>query len=180
LIAAVSAIYLLGVQRVLDLLIASKTVGSLNGRLEVWDRALDMIMDFPFTGIGMGAFQPLADRLYPFLIFGPGKVFHAHNLFLQVAVDLGIPGLLAWLWVLGVVIFSAAKVYRAGRASSDPLISALGAGLLCSQIALIVHGLTDAVTWGMVRSAPLVWAIWGTAIAAALQTQVPQTRRPSE
>lgn len=180
LIAAALGIYWIGVERVLDLLIASKTVGSMNGRLEVWGRAIDMIMDFPFTGIGMGAFQPLADRLYPFLLFGPGKVFHAHNLFMQVAVDLGIPGLLAWLWVLGVAIFSAGKVYHAGRASNNTLITALGAGLLCSQIALIVHGLTDAVTWGMVRSAPLVWAIWGTALAAALQTRKPQTSGQSE
>jgi putative inorganic carbon (HCO3(-)) transporter len=160
--------YWLGFERVLEALIASKTVGSLNGRLEVWSRAIDMVLDFPFTGIGMGAFQPLADRLYPFLMFGPGVVFHAHNLFLQVAVDLGIPGLLAWAWILAVMVFYAGKVYRAGRASKDRLITALGAGLICSQVALIAHGLTDAVAWGMVRSAPLVWAIWGTAIAAAL------------
>jgi putative inorganic carbon (HCO3(-)) transporter len=38
--------------------------------------------------------------------------------------------------------------------------------LLCSQLALGVHGLFDAVTWGMVRPAPLIWAIWGLALAA--------------
>jgi putative inorganic carbon (HCO3(-)) transporter len=38
--------------------------------------------------------------------------------------------------------------------------------LLCSQVALVVHGLTDAVTWGMVRPAPLVWALWGLAMAS--------------
>jgi putative inorganic carbon (hco3(-)) transporter len=169
------AIYWFGAEHAFEILVASKTVGGINGRLEVWSRAVDMILDFPFTGIGMGVFQPLADRLYPFMIFEPGQVFHAHNLFLQVAVDLGIPGLLAWTWILVVVILNAAKAYRAGRAHEDSLIAALGAGLLCSQIALIVHGLTDAVTWGMVRPAPVVWALWGTAIVAALQLNKAQT-----
>lgn len=180
LLAAAAGIYWFGPQRALEALVASKTVGSLTGRLEVWSRATDMILDFPFTGIGMGAFQPLADQLYPFLIFEPGQVFHAHNLFLQVAVDLGIPGLLAWLWLLAVVIVQAVKVYRAGRAEHDPLLTALGAGLLCSQLALIIHGLTDAVTWGMVRPAPVVWALWGAAIAAALQLNKPQATEFSE
>ena len=44
----------------------------------------------------------------------------------------------------------------------------LGAGFLGSQLALITHGIMDAVTWGMVRPAPLVWGIWGTALAAWL------------
>lgn len=167
--AAALAIFWFGPQNALEALVASKTVGSLVGRLEVWSRAGNMILDFPFTGIGMGLFQPLADQLYPFLIFEPGQVHHAHNLFLQVAVDLGIPGLLAWLWMLAVVVISAVKTYRAGRAENDALLSAAGAGLLSSQVALVIHGLTDAVTWGMVRSAPLVWALWGAAIAAALQ-----------
>jgi hypothetical protein len=30
-----------------------------------------------------------------------------------------------------------------------------------SQVALGVHGLTDAVTWGMVRPEPFVWILWG-------------------
>ena len=176
LLAAALGISWFGLQRALEALVASKTVGSLTGRLEVWGRATDMILDFPFTGIGMGAFQPLADQLYPLLLFEPGEVFHAHNLFLQVAIDLGIPGLLAWLWILAVVILNAGKAYLAGRAAQDPLLSALGAGLLCSQLALILHGLTDAVTWGMVRPAPIVWALWGAAIAAALQLNQPQTK----
>jgi putative inorganic carbon (HCO3(-)) transporter len=168
LIAASLEVYWLGAARVLDVLIASKTVGSMNARLEIWSRAIDMILDFPFTGIGLGAFQPLADRLYPFLMFQPGHDFHAHNLFLQIAVDLGVPGLLAWLWAFLVATLSAGKAYHGGNERRDPFLKALGAGLLASQIALLVHGMTDAVTWGMVRPAPLVWALWGIAVAASL------------
>ena len=68
------------------------------------------------------------------------------------------------------------------RVSPSPYLSALGAGLLASQAALAVHGLTDAVTWGM-RPAVLVWAIWGLALTAARLAETadgkPGAPRPS-
>lgn len=164
-IAGVIALQSLGVSMTLDILIASDTLASLEGRLEVWSRALYMIQDFPFTGVGMGLYGEMADLLYPFFIHSPGTVEHAHNLFLQVAVDLGIPGLIAWGAILMVVIATVWQVYRHGCSTNDGWAAGLGAGLLCSQVALVVHGLVDAVTWGMVRPAPIVWAIWGLAIA---------------
>ena len=149
----------------LNLLASTDLVSSLDGRLEIWSRAVYMIQDFPYSGIGMGSFGPVADKIYPFFSYAPGRVQHAHNLFLQVAVDLGLPGLIAWLAILGMVAWSAWRLYRRGQQVRDGWAAGLGAGLLCSQLALAVHGLFDAVTWGMVRSAPLVWLIWGLAFA---------------
>jgi len=138
----------------------------LEGRIEIWSRAIYAIQDFAFTGIGMGSFTEVIDLLYPLFLSSPGKVSHAHNLFLQVAVDLGIPGLIAWLSILIGVTLTAWQLYRHGKRLDDSWAAALGAGFLGSQLALVMHGFTDAVTWGMVRSAPFVWAIWGGTIAA--------------
>ncbi len=85
-----------------------------------------------------------------------------------MAVDLGIPGLIAWLAILGTVILTAWQVYRYGRETEDGWVAGLGAGLLGSQVALIVGGIMDAVTWGMVKPAPIVWAIWGLTVASWL------------
>jgi len=120
-----------------------------------------MVQDFPFTGIGIGAFTEVADRLYPFLLYAPGTMEHAHNLFLQVAVDLGLPGFVAWLAVLFGSIYSAWRVAQRGKSYQATWQWGLGAGLLAAQAALIAHGMTDSVTWGMVRTAPLVWLLWG-------------------
>jgi putative inorganic carbon (HCO3(-)) transporter len=141
----------------------TNALNGLDNRIEIWSRAWYMVQDFAFTGIGMGSFEQVTEMLYPLIITPPG-VPHAHNLFLQIAVDLGVPGLIAWLGILITVIVSSWRAYR----SADSTLRALGAGLLASQVALCVHGLTDAVTWGMVRSAPLVWALWGAAVAAGL------------
>ncbi len=154
-----------GVADPLALLATNQTLGSLNGRLEVWSRAQYMIQDFPFTGIGMGSFTEVADLLYPFFLHAPGRVLHTHNLFLQVAVDLGLPGLVGWLALWLLACASAWGIYRQGRMTAAPWTAGLGAGLLGSQVALGAHGLLDAVTWGMVRPAPLVWALWGLAAA---------------
>ncbi|MFQ5616607.1 MAG: O-antigen ligase family protein, partial [Anaerolineales bacterium] len=151
---------------VLDMVFSNRTLGGIEGRIEIWSRAIYMIQDFSFTGVGLGLFGDVADLLYPFFLVAPGRVSHAHNLFLQIGVDLGIPGLVAWLSLLMLVIVTAWQVYRYGRTQNDRWIAGVGAGLLCSQIALIVHGLTDAVTWGMVRPAPIVWGLWGITIAA--------------
>ncbi len=91
---------------------------------------------------------------------------HAHNLFLQVAVDLGIPGLIAWLGILLGAIYSAWLAQREAARSKLGWMRGFAVGLLACQAALVVHGMVDAVTWGMVRPAPLVWLVWGACVAA--------------
>lgn len=142
----------------------ARTFGGFEQRLVIWSRAVYMIQDYPFTGIGMGSFKQMIDSLYP-VFFNSSQVVHAHNLLLQVAVDLGIPGLIAWLAIVTGVTAWGWQVYRHGCLMGDGWIAGLGAGLLCSQLALIVNGLTDAVTWGMVRPAVVPWALWGLSAA---------------
>jgi len=159
-------IYLVGAQQVLMFLLSTSTLPDGGSRLEFWARALHMIQDFPFTGIGMGSFTPVADLLYPFYNAAAHSLSHAHNLFLQIAVDLGLPGLIAWLAIFITMVALSWRLVRLGKTSGDGWLAGLGAGLLCSQVALAVHGMFDAVTWGMVRPAPIVWALWGMIAAS--------------
>jgi putative inorganic carbon (HCO3(-)) transporter len=141
-----------------------------------------MLEDFPLTGVGMGAYPQVADTLYPFFIYPPGKITHAHNLYLQVGVDLGLPGLAAWLAAL------MGAVWAAWRAFDPPLPLdpthapevASAAALLAAFSGLIIHGLFDAVTWGT-RPAILVWVLMALAVALyhrSLSTP-PQEGRPA-
>ncbi len=155
-------------QQVADALSSTGTVTSLAGREEVWSRAIYMLEDMPLTGIGMGAFDRVQPLLYPFFL-SSGVVHHAHNLFLQVGVDLGLPGLIAYL---ALWIGSVYSTWRAWRKSLETrflpetrFLSSLLLGLLGSQTALLVHGLTDAVVWGT-KLAFLPWLAIGLAVAA--------------
>lgn len=134
-------------------------------RMEIWSRAIYIIQDFPLTGIGMGLFAQVTDLLYPMIFTRPG-IEHAHNLLLQVAVDVGLPGLVAWLAIYIVAIVCLTSQISRRQPDANTLVI----GLYGAHIALIFGGITDAVTWGMVRSAPLVWGLWGLAVASWLST----------
>lgn len=154
-----------GLSRVINTLTRTRSIGGIEGRLEIWSRALYIIQDFPFTGVGMGTFEQTVNNWFPFFtISAETHIPHAHNLFLQIAVDLGLPGLCAWLAILLLVIAASWRIYQHGQVITNNLLTGLGVGLVCSQIALVVHGLTDAVTWGT-RPAIAVWAIWGLSMA---------------
>jgi putative inorganic carbon (HCO3(-)) transporter len=113
-VAATAIIWMFGLGGIalLSNLFSSGTLETLQGREEVWSRALAMIQDFPLTGIGMGSFGDLADAVYPFFSFPANTVPHAHNLFLQLAIDLGLPGLIAWSAVAMLVFAPLARIQQ--------------------------------------------------------------------
>ena len=85
------------------------------GRLEVWRRGLHYIADNPIFGVGANNFGMAEGTLSEFASrqqYGIGvRWTAAHNSYLQVAVELGIPGLVLFL----ALIVSALKVLRRPR-----------------------------------------------------------------
>ena len=150
----------------LDMISTSGTISGWEGRVEIWSRALAMIQDFPFTGIGAGTFQSIANLLYPFLLGGSGvEKPHAHNLLLQVGVDLGIPGLVAFLAILLLALWSAFGSARFYRRVGDGALAAVAWASLASLVGMLVHGMLDATTWIIGRGAFVPWAVIGMLIA---------------
>lgn len=149
----------------------SESIRNLDGRLEIWRTAYEIIHDFPVTGIGLGNFAPVTDLMYPFVVAGEHQP-HAHNMFLQVAVDVGIPGEVTWLSTAIVITIIAWLTYRGGKSSNRPIYAGLGAGVLCGQTAWLLHGLTDAALWNT-RPAILLPATWGIALAAYIMFREP-------
>ncbi|MCL5950785.1 MAG: O-antigen ligase family protein [Chloroflexi bacterium] len=136
--------------------------GTIASRLEVWGRGVMMVQDFPFTGIGIGTYNEMAHALYPFFLAAPNEVVaHAHNTILQVAVDAGLPVLVAYIALL---TGFAIAIVRGYRMTSDParraLLMGLGAGMLAHQ----VFGLTDAFMLGT-KPGVLLWVFFALAIA---------------
>jgi len=157
-LATILAILRLGVERLGDLLFMLEATGTMRGRMEVWQRAIYMIQDFPFTGIGLGTFDLVRNVLYPLFLVGPdAQVFHAHNLLLQVAVDLGVPGLVAYVGLISAFALMGCRVYRRSGGGRE---RALAVGLMCGMLAHQVYGLTDAVALGA-KPGFLVWSMLG-------------------
>lgn len=128
---------------------------TINFRKEVWQWALVGVADFPFTGMGLGSFRRVVRRLYPIAIVPSYDIAHAHNIFLQVALDTGLPGLIAYLAILIIAGGVGWQIIKRER-SFRPL----AIGLLGGLVALHVYGLSDALAPGS-KSALIFWIALG-------------------
>lgn len=74
---------------------------TLTGRTFLWDHALSSIADHPLLGVGYQAYwqpgNPGAEELWLFAGITNKYGFHFHNTYLQVAVDLGLVGLVIFI-----------------------------------------------------------------------------------
>jgi putative inorganic carbon (HCO3(-)) transporter len=197
LVAAGTVLSWEGIFRVVQAVGTNDSLTSLSGRGEVWQRALYALRDFPLTGIGMGVFDLVIPKLYPYFEIKNGaEIPHAHNLWLQVGMDLGLPGLIlyGWLWV-SIVRTLLQLIRQNSQAVNYPDTHALtrqeryllhhhlrqleraaalrwtlAVGLLGAFVAMFVHGLVDAVTWGT-KLAFVPWLLISLVTLLSLQNE---------
>jgi putative inorganic carbon (HCO3(-)) transporter len=130
----------------------------LQGRLEIWSRALYGLADFPFTGMGMNGFRQVVHILYPLFSVSPTfDLGHAHNHLLQAGLDLGVFGLIAYLsiWLL-----SAALLWIGWKDVRRHTDRVLVIGLSGSLAAGWSFGVFDAIALGA-RPGFLWWLLIG-------------------
>lgn len=128
-------------------------------RLDIWSRALSMLSDMPLTGVGLDSYLILQAQFYPGHLLGPE--IHAHNLALQLALDLGVAGLLGFVWLLAAF---AAVVLKGLRRPALPAERALLAGAAAGVASMLGAGLIDSI-WTL-KPALLFWLLLGTAVLA--------------
>jgi len=159
-------VYFFGIGTVIDPPAMTGLSHTWEGRKELWDRAIYIIQDFPFTGIGLHTFPVVTDLLYPLFLAGPNaRAPHAHNFYLQVAVDTGIPGFVAFWMMLGAwggMVWESLKRTAAGSeaAAFRPLVLGLAGGML----AHLVYSLTDTIALGE-KAGIVFWAVLGLTAA---------------
>lgn len=145
---------------------------TLSYRQNLWPGALQAAEDFWLTGIGLGAFREAAFRLYLLPDTGGLDIGHAHNIFLQVALDVGVPGLVSYLAILAVAVASAlSAARRSGSLRPETL------GLLAGLVALHVYGMADALVLGA-KPGFLFWYTLGLLAALAHVARQPDDACP--
>jgi len=131
-------------------------------RLEIWGSALGIVRDYPLTGVGINMFRNEAVRArYPAPSYSLPVLPHAHNEWLQVATDLGLPGLAVFIGIQVTAGWMIWQAWQTGTRFDQAVAAAVGAGLLAHA----VYGLGDAIAlWD--RFAFVYW--WLIGLAAAL------------
>ncbi|HID28472.1 MAG TPA: hypothetical protein EYP19_00520 [Desulfobacterales bacterium] len=148
-----------GLKPVVDFISATHSTATMASRSEVWQRAIYILQDFPYTGIGLGTFSRVGPILYPYFLAGPdADIPHAHNIFLQAGIDLGIPGLVAFTGMLAAFAFMAWEGVRLAK-NSD--FKPLAIGLFCGFIVYLTHGLFDSITAVSIKAGVVLWAFLG-------------------
>jgi len=96
-----------------------------SARVVIWRQSLNVIPDNPLLGTGPATFHlALGEQFQNESVERFGVFFDsAHNTYLQIAVTLGIPALIAYLTFLGSLFWSTLK-----RAFDRPILLAFAAG----------------------------------------------------
>lgn len=122
-------------------------------RIKIWPEILERIEAAPLTGYGFGRGLFRHDLTRE---FDSPLIWHAHNLFLDIALQTGIPGLLLLLMLLGAIIREG---WGAVRSEKDDMAAACGLALLGLMAGMLVRNMTDTL---LVRqNALFFWALVG-------------------
>jgi len=127
----------------------------------IWSNALALIRQHPWGGVGWGMFN-FAWTLTPFAPRSAGYVDNAHDLALQLAVELGLP---AALCIMGLLLFSLvlALPRRAGPSRAGGVQTAVAVSMV---LVVGIHSLLEYPLWYLYLLLPTAW-IWGFALGAA-------------
>jgi O-antigen ligase len=112
--------------------VSADRTGSAEGRWRDYRTALGVVASHPIIGVGIGQ-----DVLAMNASRGDDWI-SVHNVFLQYAVDLGIPGVLLFLWLYLSCFRSARAVER--RAAREPAVRGLANLAAGVRIALVSFG----------------------------------------
>jgi O-antigen ligase len=104
---------------------------SVGKHLVGWQAGLNMIKKHPFGGVGFGNYKAVVTRYDK-----TGEVrldpHVAHNAYLEIAAEMGIPAILLFWVFLGTAFFSAGKTRKHALARGSPVLAALALGCQAS------------------------------------------------
>jgi O-antigen ligase len=137
---------------------------SVTGRIDLWRGAWSLAQAVPFTGGGPGSFAMLYSTYV--LMIPVFFITHSHNLFLDILVEQGVPGLVLFGIFVTATVYAAVPALRAAGHTRR-----LAQSALASLAVLLLHGLIDDFAYGS-RGLLLLFVPAGLIVAAASEAQV--------
>ncbi|MGM0378130.1 MAG: O-antigen ligase family protein [Bacillota bacterium] len=108
-------------------------------RMQIWEKSLEIIKDFPLTGVGLGykSFREISLKyIYEY------DPFHAHNTYIELAIEIGLIGLALFI-LLGLGLFKLTL----RSLDMDNKKGLLVLGLFSGLISLMAHGAAEHVLY---------------------------------
>ncbi|MFN2644495.1 MAG: O-antigen ligase family protein [Burkholderiales bacterium] len=125
-------------------------------RLSIWPKAFEYVERRPLVGYGFGR-GLLRERLPDEA--NHGLAWHAHNLFIDLALQTGLVGLLVFIALLAATFGQGLRF----AADTSPATAACGMALVGVLIGMVTRNMTDVL---LVRqNALLFWSVTGVLLA---------------
>ena len=136
-------------------------------RVHIWQGCIELFKDFWASGIGVG--KDVFAKIYPtYTLAGIESAPHSHNLFLQIAIELGIFGLIIFILAMLSLASQAftyfSKCRKDGKSQNGKSNRLTVAAALCGVIAVAAQGMTDYV-WYNYRIYLMFWLLAGLCAA---------------
>lgn len=149
----------------------ASSIGSLEDssntfRLSIWAAVLAMIRAYWLTGIGLGT--TAFNQVYPHFMLAGTPAIHSHNLYLQLALELGLPGLTAFLWLLLAVLRRSFQALPQLSRRDQGVLAAL----LAALTGFLLHGAVDNV-WYSPKLTLLFWLVLGFTVCLGKEADSP-------
>ncbi len=127
--------------------------GAAKGRMPLNRIAINVISHNPFLGVGvknygkvMHLYNPNIERMRTNMV---------HNAYLLAAAEMGIPGLLILLWLLGAILKMGLSNIKRGQ---DTFLKSINIGIVAGLAALWAHWLVDI---GYIGRFSVFWVLVG-------------------
>ena len=128
-----------------------------NFRINVWNAVVEMIKDRPVLGIGPG--NDAFNVVYPFYQEPGYTALSAYSVYLEIAVETGLIGLVCFLWLLVVTLSNGwLQIQTLRQMKSREGFWLMGA--IATIVGMLAHGMVDTVWYR-----PQVSTLWWLMIA---------------
>ena len=107
------------------------------GRLLIWQGAVDMIQAYPLTGVGYGQFMRVFHQFQPYLM---PEV--AHNSYLSIAAETGLLNLAIYFSLILVTFLDLRKLGREAMLSGDIWLTQISKTLRSCLTIILIGGMT--------------------------------------
>ena len=112
-------------------------------RMNIYRTSLNMIKAHPFIGVGVNTYclNYQKYKIKETYGFTGNAMYYAHNIFLHMAAEIGLIGLIIFLWLLVALFKLRVKFYRS--CDSD-FLKICSLGIVAGIIAFLINGLTES------------------------------------
>jgi len=112
-------------------------------RFNIWQGAVGLIKEKPILGVGLDGYERLVSD-YQKRFYDPytGELIsvethpYPHNLYLTLWLELGLLGLIVFIWIL-------IKFFKQGFKQLEKKETIIGASIMAAMVVILVHGLAD-------------------------------------